>query len=138
MALVTLLIMDAFLGSFKLQTSEGFDEVMARLGVGFITRKAGNAMKPTLTISKNGDKYTMKSSSTFKTSEFTFHLGEPFEEVTPDGRTVESTITMDGDVMKQVQVGDKTTYITRTLDGNMLKTIVKVDELTSHRDYIRV
>ncbi|VDM00488.1 unnamed protein product [Schistocephalus solidus] len=130
--------MDAFLGSFKLQTSEGFDEVMARLGVGFITRKAGNAMKPTLTISKTGDKYTMKTTSTFKTCEFTFTLGEPFQEVTPDGRTVESTITMDGNVMNQVQVGDKTTYITRTLDGDTLKTTVKVDELISQRNYVRV
>ncbi|VDN44438.1 unnamed protein product [Dibothriocephalus latus] len=78
--------MDAFLGTFKLQNSEGFDEVMGRL----------------------------------------------------DGRTVESTITMDGDIMNQVQVGDKTTYITRKIEENMLKTTVKVEELVSHRDYVRV
>ncbi len=116
--------MDTFLGSWKMETSEGFNEIMQRLGVGFISRKAGNSMKPTVTVTKLDDeKYRMKSASTFKTTEFTFTLGEEFEETTPDGRKVKSTITMDGNVMKQVQVADKTTYIDRSIEGDMMKTV---------------
>ncbi|BHF79988.1 Lipocalin / cytosolic fatty-acid binding protein [Sparganum proliferum] len=130
--------MDAFLGSWKLDHSDGFDEVMGRLGVNFVVRKAGNTLKPTLTITKDGDRYKMVSSSTFKTTQFEFKLGEPFEETTPDGRKVKSTITMDGNTMKQVQVGDKTTEIERMIEGDHLKTIVRVEELVSHRDYKKV
>lgn len=118
--------MEAFIGSWKLETSEGFDEIMQRLGVGFLLRKAGNAMKPTVTISKTGDDtYSMKTASTFKTTEFTFKLGEPFEETTPDGRVVKSTINMDESVMNQIQVSDKTTYITRVIDEDLMKTVCR-------------
>ncbi|BHF80418.1 Lipocalin / cytosolic fatty-acid binding protein [Sparganum proliferum] len=116
--------MDAFLGSWKLDHSDGFDEVMGRLGVNFVVRKAGNTLKPTLTITKDGDRYKMVSSSTFKTTQFEFKMGEPFEETTPDGR--------------KVQVGDKTTEIERMIEGDRLKTIVRVEELVSHRDYKKV
>ncbi|VDN45609.1 unnamed protein product [Dibothriocephalus latus] len=108
--------MEAFLGSWKLDHSDGFDEIMGRLGVNFVTRKAGNTMKPTMTITKEGDHYKMVSSSTFKTTGFEFKLGEPFTETTPDGRKVTSTITMVGNMMKQIQVGDKTTEIERRVE----------------------
>uniref|UniRef100_A0A0X3PUC2 Fatty acid-binding protein homolog 1 n=1 Tax=Schistocephalus solidus TaxID=70667 RepID=A0A0X3PUC2_SCHSO len=130
--------MDAFLGSWKLDHSEGFDEVMSRLGVNFVTRKAGNTLKPTVTVTKEGDHYKMVTASTFKTCQFEFKLGEPFEETTLDGRKVTSTVTLEGDVMKQVQVGDKTTEIERRIDGDHMKTTVKVDELKCHRDYKKI
>ncbi len=44
-------------------------------------------------------------------------------KTTPDGRKVKSTITMDGNVMKQVQVADKTTYIERAIEGDMMNTV---------------
>ncbi|VDN14625.1 unnamed protein product [Dibothriocephalus latus] len=119
--------MEAFLGSWKLDHSDGFDEIMGRLGVNFVTRKAGNTMKPTMTITKEGDHYKMVSSSTFKTTGFEFKLGEPFTETTPDGRKVTSTITMVGDMMKQIQVGDKTTEIERRVDGDYIRTVSETD-----------
>nr|ABO93626.3 fatty acid binding protein a [Mesocestoides vogae] len=131
--------MEAFLGSWKLEKSKHFDEVMQKLGVGFLTRQAGKLAKPTLIVSCLGDgKYKMRSESTFKNTEFEFKLGEEFKEETPDGRTVQSTITLDGDTLKQVQVGEKTTYIDRVIEGNELKTIVKVDDVVSTRIYVKI
>lgn len=52
-------------------------------------RKMGNMAKPDVIISKDGDTFKVKTESTFKTSEFTFKLGEKFDENTLDGRKTE-------------------------------------------------
>lgn len=51
-------------------------------------RKMGNMVKPTLTVTIDGDKVILKNSSTFKTTEISFKLGQEFDEATADGRTV--------------------------------------------------
>lgn len=114
-----------------METSENFDKVMECLGVGYLTRKAGNVMKPNFIVKDLGDgRYQLKSESTFKTTESTFRIGEEFPETTPDGREVKSTITIEGGVMKQVQKGDKKdTFIDRVVEGNTLKTVILVYNL---------
>merc|ERR1712055_731289 len=82
-------------GKYRLQTSENFEDFMKVLGVGLVTRKLGNAASPTVTITKEGEEYAFKQES-FKTSEFKFKVGEPFEEITADGRKVMSTMTQLG------------------------------------------
>ncbi|CDS38171.1 Fatty acid-binding -like protein 2 [Echinococcus granulosus] len=131
--------MEPFIGTWKMEKSEGFDKIMERLGVDYFTRKMGNMMKPNLIISDLGDgRYNMRSESKFKTSEFSFKLGEQFKEVTPDSREVMSMLTVEDGVLKQEQVGkDKTTYIDRVVDGNELRATVKADELVCVRTYSR-
>lgn len=47
----------------------------------------GNMVKPNLVISVDGDGViSMKSESTFKTTEIKFKLEEEFDETTADGR----------------------------------------------------
>lgn len=58
------------------------------LGVGFATRQVGNVTKPTVAISKDGDKLVVKTMSTFRNTEIAAKLGEEFEETTPDDRHV--------------------------------------------------
>lgn len=117
--------MEAFIGTWKIESSEGFDEIMKRLGVNAVTRTAGNAMKPKWIVTDLGDgNYNMKSESIVKTTEFNFRLGEEFDETTPDGRKVKSTVYLEGPVLKQTQVGDgKTTYIDRSVNDNTLTTV---------------
>lgn len=57
-------------------------------GVGLVMRKMGNAATPTVEISLEDGVYTLKTITTFKTTEIKFKLGEEFEETTADGRTV--------------------------------------------------
>ena len=38
------------LGEWKLITSENFDALMKELGVGYVTRKIGNSMKPNVKV----------------------------------------------------------------------------------------
>jgi len=44
--------------------------------------------KPTTIISKEGDVFTLKTVSTFKSTEINFKLGEEFDETTADDRAV--------------------------------------------------
>lgn len=42
--------------------------------------------KPTVIISQEGDKVVIRTQSTFKNTEISFHLGEEFDETTADDR----------------------------------------------------
>ncbi|KAJ8682434.1 hypothetical protein QAD02_018226 [Eretmocerus hayati] len=106
---------------YKLESSENFDEFMKACGVGLITRKMGAAVSPSVEVTKSGDEYTMSTKSTFKNSEVKFKLGEEFDEETPDGRKVKSTITIDGNTMTHIQKGDKTTTIKREYSETEMK-----------------
>ena len=64
--------------------SEGYIKWSA--GVGMVMAKLGSTARPTLTINVDGDQWTVKSETTFKTNFITFKLGEEFDEVTVDDR----------------------------------------------------
>uniref|UniRef100_A0A8C5QV71 Cytosolic fatty-acid binding proteins domain-containing protein n=1 Tax=Leptobrachium leishanense TaxID=445787 RepID=A0A8C5QV71_9ANUR len=115
-------MVDHFLGTWKLCDSQGFDDYMRVLGVGFATRKAGAIAKPNLVFSKNGDEICLKTESTLRTTELKFRLGEEFDETTPDDRKTKTLITCDNGVLIQVQKWDgKETTIRRELkDGQMV------------------
>lgn len=67
---------------WKLQLTE----LLSILGVSFATRQVGNVTKPTVIISQEGDKVVIRTQSTFKNTEISFHLGEEFDETTADDR----------------------------------------------------
>ncbi|VDO16029.1 unnamed protein product [Rodentolepis nana] len=128
-----------FLGRWKLEKTENFDEVMKELGVNIIKRTAGNTVKPTHIFEDKGNGcYCFKTESTFTKTACDFKLGEEFDEHTSDGRDLKSVITIEGDVMKQVQNGHgRTTYVERIVDGNLLKTVSVIDYYL-YRTYIKV
>ena len=55
-------------GKWQMTSSENFDSFMAAVGVGYVTRKLGNASKPLVTIAEGDDKgkYSMKQESLVK------------------------------------------------------------------------
>lgn len=60
-------------------------------GVGLITRKAANAVTPTVELKKDGDSFVLVTSSTFKNTELKFKPGVEFDEERPDGAKVNFT-----------------------------------------------
>ncbi|XP_042304610.1 LOW QUALITY PROTEIN: fatty acid-binding protein 5-like [Sceloporus undulatus] len=114
---------DAFLGNWRLISSECFDEYMKTLGVSIPMRMLGGMAKPDITISRERDKYMVKTESTFKTSEFSFKLGEKFGEDTIDGRKTQTLITLDyNNVLTQHQQwdGKETTITSKIVDGKLV------------------
>ncbi|XP_042301678.1 fatty acid-binding protein 5-like [Sceloporus undulatus] len=118
---------DAFLGKWRLIFSEGFGEYMKILGVSMPMRKLGSMAKPDITFSREGDKYMVKTESTFKTSDFSFKLGEKFEEDMIDGRKTQTLITLDdNNVLTQHQQwdGKKNTITRNIVDGKLVMECV--------------
>ncbi|MPC40570.1 Myelin P2 protein [Portunus trituberculatus] len=111
-------------------------------GVGMVMRKMGNAATPTVEILLEDGTYTLKTVTTFKTTEIKFKLGEEFEETTADGRTVKSTITLDGNKLIHNQVGDKEkkekdSVLTREFTDTEMLMECKVDDVVCKRVYKR-
>ncbi|KAF5401225.1 Fatty acid-binding protein type V [Paragonimus heterotremus] len=133
--------MSAFEGKWKLVKSQNFDELMKELGIGFITRKIGNTTKPVITFEKFGENgLSMRTESTFKTSEISFNFGEEVEETTADGRTVMSTFTKNSDVqMTQLQKHpDADTLIVRQIEGDVMTVTASVRDVVSTREYQKI
>ncbi|KAM5283312.1 fatty acid-binding protein, brain isoform 1-T1 [Hipposideros larvatus] len=115
-------MVEAFCATWKLTDSQNFDEYMKALGVGFATRQVGNVTKPTVIISQEGDKVVIRTQSTFKNTEISFHLGEEFDETTADDRNCKSVVSLDGDKLIHVQKwdGKETNFVREIKDGKMV------------------
>lgn len=71
---------------------------MKKVGIGLITRKMANSLKPVLTIEVSGEHWKITSASTFKTTVLEFDLNKEFDETTPDGRTMKVSQFFDQNV----------------------------------------
>jgi len=121
--------------AYKMTESQNFDDYMKALGVGFVLRKIGNSVTPTVELKKEGDQYTLVTSSTFKTSTISFKLGEEFDEETLDGRKVKSTVTLDGDKFIHKQSGTPESTIVREFTDKELVATMTVGEVKCTRKY---
>jgi len=116
---------EAFVGTWNMESSENFDAYMKAVGVGAIMAKLGSTAKPTLIIQIEGDTWTMKSETTFKSTKVVFKLGVEFEETTADDRKMKTTITLDGNKLIQDQKGEIPSVITREVNGNKMLVTCK-------------
>uniref|UniRef100_A0A8B9KUT5 Fatty acid binding protein 11b n=1 Tax=Astyanax mexicanus TaxID=7994 RepID=A0A8B9KUT5_ASTMX len=81
-----------FMGTWKLTSSDNFDEYMKAVGIGFASRQIANMAKPSLLFSVDDQGFiSMKSMTTFKTVEIKFKLDEEFDEITADDRQAKVT-----------------------------------------------
>uniref|UniRef100_F7GA78 Peripheral myelin protein 2 n=1 Tax=Ornithorhynchus anatinus TaxID=9258 RepID=F7GA78_ORNAN len=111
-----------FVGTWRLSSSENFEDYMKALGVGLATRKLGNLAKPSVTISMKGDTVTLRTDSTLKSTEISFKLGQEFDETTADNRKTRSVVTLDKGALNHVQKwdGKQTTIKRKLVDGKMV------------------
>lgn len=105
-------------------------------GVGFVLRKIGNSVSPTVELKKDGDVYTLVTSSTFKNSEISFELGKEFDEETLDGRNVKSVMTFEGDKLIQKQGGEPSSEIIREFTENGMVATMKIKDVVCTRKYV--
>lgn len=131
--------MAAFVGRWRMETSENFDEYMKAVGVGMMLRKTAGALKPDIVFSIDGDTWKLRSESTFKNTEIVFKLGEEFDETTADGRKVKTTMTLEGDnKLIHKQKGDPDSTLTRTIEGDTLTMTLEAKGVKSTRVYKKV
>ncbi|XP_063780066.1 fatty acid-binding protein, adipocyte-like [Pseudophryne corroboree] len=131
---------DDLLGTWKLEEpdKENFSKYMEKCGVPFLTRTTAGALKPDVTISKDGDNWSIKTESTFKSTDLCFPLDKQFDETTADGRNVKTTVKCENGALVQRQEWDgKVSIITRQVkDGNMITTC-SIDDVKCVRIYKR-
>ncbi|XP_040844444.1 cellular retinoic acid-binding protein 2 isoform X2 [Ochotona curzoniae] len=97
--------MSNFSGNWKIIRSENFEEMLKALGVNMMLRKiaVAAASKPTVEIKQDGDHFYIKTSTTVRTTEIDFKIGEEFEEQTVDGKPCK-VMTADDVVCTRVYV----------------------------------
>ncbi|XP_054638041.1 fatty acid binding protein 4b [Dunckerocampus dactyliophorus] len=130
-------MVEQFVGNWKLTASENFDDYMKAIGVGFATRQMGNMAKPNLVISvDDSGLVTMKSQSTFKTTEIKFKLNEEFDETTADDRKTKTIVTLENGKLVQKQTWDgKTTTLEREILEGKLTAKCVMDDVVAVRTY---
>merc|ERR1711997_718237 len=109
--------MDIAKGKFERTDAENYDELLKALDVNFLLRKAATASTPVMEVTEDGGVWTIKTSTVLKSMELKFKVGEKFDETTPDGRAVDSIVTVEGNSFICVQTakkeGEKSTKSTR-------------------------
>ncbi|XP_063053180.1 cellular retinoic acid-binding protein 1 [Engraulis encrasicolus] len=136
--------MSNFSGTWKMKSSENFDELLKALGVNAMLRKVANAAasKPHVEITQDGEQFYIKTATSVRTTEINFHIGQEFDEETVDGRKVKSLATWEAEnkiYCDQTLVdGDgPKTFWSRELKGDELILIFGADDVICTRIYLR-
>jgi hypothetical protein len=127
-------------GKYQLVSSDNFEEYMKAVGVGLVMRKMAANATPVAEITQKGDEWNIKTSTTFKTTEIKFKLGEQFKETTADGRVCMATITMENpNRMKHEQVCDgKKLVMYRDFSDKEMKMTLEGPNVVSTRVYKKI
>ncbi|XP_077423345.1 cellular retinoic acid-binding protein 1a [Vanacampus margaritifer] len=133
-----------FSGTWKMKRSENFDELLKALGVNAMLRKVAvaAASNPHVEIRQDGEQFYIKTSTSVRTTEINFHVGEEFDEETVDGRKCKSLATWESDNKISCQQtlvdGDgPKTFWTRELNGEELTLVFGADDVLCTRIYVR-
>ncbi|XP_030078002.1 nicotinamide/nicotinic acid mononucleotide adenylyltransferase 1 [Microcaecilia unicolor] len=107
--LVLVMALVDFSGAWNLVSSENFDNYMKSLDIDFMTRKVAKMLTPQKVIEQQGDKFSIRTLSTFRNYFVEFKVGEEFEEDTKglDNRKLLSLVTWDNNRLVCVQKGEK-------------------------------
>ncbi|KAF7235550.1 Cellular retinoic acid-binding protein 2 [Varanus komodoensis] len=137
--------MPNFSGNWKMKSSENFEELLKALGVNVMLRKiaVAAASKPAVEIKQDGEEFYIKTSTTVRTTEISFRIGEEFEEQTVDGRPCKSLAKWESSnkmVCEQRLLkgdGPKTGWSREmTNDGELILTMT-ADDVVCTRVYVR-
>uniref|UniRef100_UPI00398EC30C fatty acid-binding protein, intestinal n=1 Tax=Pristiophorus japonicus TaxID=55135 RepID=UPI00398EC30C len=119
----------AFNGTWKADRNENYEKFMEQMGINVMKRKLGAHDNLKLTIKQDGNKFSVKESSTFRTVEIEFTLGTIFDYSLADGTELNGTWSSEGDKL----VGK----FTRKDNSKVLQTTREIvgDELVQNYSY---
>ncbi|XP_068205455.1 fatty acid-binding protein-like [Palaemon carinicauda] len=90
-----------FAGTYAHDRDDNFEEVLVKVGVGFLFRKIASRAKPTMKVEVKDDTWTITTVLPIKTLVWSFRLNEEVELEGPEGK-MKATFTLDGNVLKQM------------------------------------
>ncbi|XP_019507512.1 PREDICTED: fatty acid-binding protein 9-like [Hipposideros armiger] len=131
-------MVEPFLGTWTLESSENFEAYLEQLGIPAAFRHLAALEKPRITIRSHGEKLSIKTQSSLKTTEISFRLGQQFDETTADNRKVKSVVTLDGDSLVHVQKWhNKETTIKRQIVNGKMVAKHAMNNVVSTRVYTK-
>merc|ERR1711942_140807 len=137
--------MEAFKGKYERTSADKYEELLKELDVNFLLRKAATVSTPVMEVSEEGGVWTIKTSTTLKTMELKFKIGEEFDENTPDGREVTAKVTLEDNKFiceqKAKKPEQKSTKSVREFNGDEViytMTVDGIDDLVCVQKFKRI
>ncbi|XP_028822558.1 cellular retinoic acid-binding protein 2a [Denticeps clupeoides] len=134
-----------FAGTWKMESSENFEELLKTLGVNVMLRKiaVAAASKPQVEITQEGETLSIRTSTSVRTTHVTFTVGQSFNETTVDGRPctsfpcweTDSKISCEQTLQKGE--GPKTSWTREITNDNQLILTMTADNVVCTRVYVR-
>ncbi|XP_006991933.1 fatty acid-binding protein, intestinal [Peromyscus maniculatus bairdii] len=116
----------AFDGSWKVDRSENYDKFMEKMGVNVVKRKLAAHDNLKLTITQEGNKFTVKESSTFRNIDIVFELGVNFTYSLADGTELNGTWSLEGNKLigkfKRIDNGKELIAVREISGGELIQT----------------
>ncbi|XP_012500837.1 PREDICTED: fatty acid-binding protein, intestinal [Propithecus coquereli] len=116
----------AFDGTWKVDRSENFDKLMEKMGINIAKRKIAAHDNLKLTITQEGNKFTVKESSTLRDAEIVFELGVTFNYSLPDGTELSGTWKPEGNKhvgkFTRLDNGKETNVVREIIGGELVQT----------------
>ncbi|XP_007522021.1 fatty acid-binding protein, intestinal [Erinaceus europaeus] len=118
----------ALTGSWKVDRSDNYDKFMEKMGINIVKRKLAAHDNLKLIITQDGNKFTVKESSAFRTIEIVFNLGVNFNYSLADGTELSGTWNLEGDKLvgkfTRVDNGKELNAIREVVGDEMVQTYV--------------
>ncbi|KAM5308975.1 fatty acid-binding protein, intestinal [Glossophaga mutica] len=118
----------AFDGTWKVDRSENYDKFMEKMGINMVKRKLAAHDNLKLMITQEGNKFTVKESSTFRNAEIVFDLGVAFNYSLADGTELSGTWSLEGGKLvgkfQRVDNGNELSAVREVAGGELVQTYV--------------
>ncbi|XP_062963298.1 fatty acid-binding protein, intestinal [Cynocephalus volans] len=116
----------AFDGSWKVDRSENYDKFMEKMGINMVKRKLAAHDNLKLIITQEGNKFTVKESSTFRNIEIVFELGVTFNYTLADGTELSGAWILEGNKFvgkfKRLDNGNELNTVREIIGGELVQT----------------
>nr|XP_011426735.2 sodium/calcium exchanger regulatory protein 1 [Crassostrea gigas] len=130
-------IKNKFVGKWKLDRSERFEDFLRECGVNFFVRKMAGMASPVSEISvKEDDKVHISMVTSFMTQEDCFKLGEEFEKDMRGNKMVGKPSVVDGKIIIEYTPTDpsiKPQKVTREVINGELVQTMEIGDVTCKR-----
>ncbi|KAJ6216722.1 hypothetical protein RDWZM_007879 [Blomia tropicalis] len=128
-----------FVGIFRLESSENFDQFLKVLGVGYFKRWMATNAKPDYIITKDkNDYYTLRTLTSISDSSITFKNSTEFTENRLDGKKVRAKIIILGNRWIHTQNGVPFVTVIRDFTSNSVLVTSEAAGIVSVRKYLRI
>ncbi|MGW6868981.1 lipocalin/fatty-acid binding family protein [Streptomyces sp. NPDC054901] len=126
-------------GKFEMTSTDNYDAYLKAVRIGLIQRQMAMKAKPTLDITENGGRWSVKTLTALNNAEIEFVPGETVTEKTVEGLTCPSVITLDGGrFIQKLHLDGSVATVTRTFTDDAMHEVSEAAGVTANRTFKRL